>query len=847
MTSDPLLDSFQNPKPTDRGRILWIWNGTLDRGHLLRQLRQFHAMGFPGAIIRAGSRLRTAYLGTEWFEAVSACADEAGRLGLKLWLADEERGPSGAAGGLATAEPAHARKFLRLKIAVAGFKWPQRSTFVSAWAARVDGLAFSECTPLEYDAAPLADGRSVLLFTTGTCKAETIHNGHPPLDLLSREATAHFLTVTHERYRKHALTRLGASIDGFFTDTPSPGTIMAAVDGVADADWTVPWTPGMWDEFHAAWGYDLREHLPELFLFPEGRRFSRVKLNFAATIQRLLENHWLRPLREWCEACGMSLVGQLPGGGSVPELSAACPSIMRTAEFFDVPAFSGADFPALKQIASVARQMGGRCVLDLTPPEPQTGEMETLALRGVSCAFPGLEPASREGTAKRDFARRLDRAAADAAARLHLLLGSGERVCDVAIIYPIETAWAQFHPGWVVSTEVRALDRNVRAITNWLTESQVDFDFLDEGVLARRASVLHGRLGLGPAKYRAVIVPAAATIRSTTIELLRQVTVTGGTVVFVGDPPPHVDGRPSSAAIALATDTTHIAPSRADLLRAVAPDSPPMTLESETGQNELLCQVRRAGERWIVALMNTSTTERHERVSVLLDSAGVLEEWHCDSGCATPIAADDGGSSLRWQAAFDPLQLRIFVASPAPSPARVPATEPDAIEQDDLTLCPIESAEWQVDREPWQPACDLISLDRSLRADSRLAQRDAVEVQPWTRAESFGSTMRVKRLNLRFHFRLEAVPDAPLDLVIESPGGWRLALNGSALHIPNTPEWHGDPSQHRVPLPAERLRPGVNELTALVPFIDETDLEPIALLGRFTVVEGAAGPTLHPH
>lgn len=842
MSPDPLLDRFHHPEPDDRGRVLWIWNGSLDRASLLRQLRHFHSLGLGGALIRAGSGLRTAYLGPEWFENVNACSDEAARLGFKLWLADEERGPSGAAGGLATSEPAHARKFLRLKIAGADFQWPQRASFVKAFAARVDDLAFTDCTPLEYNAAPPGDGRSVLIFTTGTCRAETIHNDHPPLDLLSREATAHFLKTTHEHYRSRALTRLGAAIDGFFTDTPSPGVIMAASTTLSDAEWTVPWTPGLWEEFQAAWGYDLREHLPELFLFPEGRRFSRVKLNFAATIQRLLENHWLRPLREWCESCRMSLTGRLPAAESVPGQSAACPSVMRTAEFFDVPVFAGPDFTALKLIASVARQMGGRRVLDLTPPGE--GDPAALALCGVTAAFPGSEPASREGVAKRVFAQQLDRAAVDANARLHLLLGAGERVCDVAIINPIETAWAQMHPGWTASGEVRALDRGVRDITTWLAEAQIDFDFVDEGVLARRASVLNGKLALGLAHYRAVIVAGSATIRSTTLELLRQMSVTGGQVVFVGEPPAHIDGRPSSAALALATDSTRIGHERAELLHAVAPDSPPLAIETDSGQ--LLCQVRQAGERWIVALMNTSKTARHERVSVLLQSGGVIEEWQPGTGDTAPVEAESGSGELRWQTALDPLQLRIFVASPSASPARAPepAAPPPAPELVDLLR--LESAEWQVDREPWQPACDLISLDRSLRHDAQIPQRDSVQVQPWSRQESFGSTMRVKRLSLRFRFTLEALPRTPLDLVMESPGGWRLTLNGANVPIPREPKWHGDPSQRRIPLPADALRVGANELVALVPFIDETDLEPFALLGRFTAAESESGPVLRP-
>lgn len=46
--------------------------------------------------------LRTRYLSEEWFAAVKACVEEAQKRGMKAWLYDEDRWPSGAAGGLVT-------------------------------------------------------------------------------------------------------------------------------------------------------------------------------------------------------------------------------------------------------------------------------------------------------------------------------------------------------------------------------------------------------------------------------------------------------------------------------------------------------------------------------------------------------------------------------------------------------------------------------------------------------------------------------------------------------------------------------------------------------------------------
>ena len=252
--------------------------------------------------------LTTEYLGDEWFELVNACADEAERLGLEAWLYDEDRWPSGSAGGMATEDPQHRMKVLRLKIVPANaVTWPEPDVFIGAFLARVEGLAFKDCEPIQRGSKPVLDGRSVLLFTTETWEGHSFYNGFTYLDTLSREATENFLRLTHERYRERCGTRLGKSIHGIFTDEPHHGTVLCENNenrAMPDQAWTLPWTARLWEEFSEAWGYDLRLHLPELFLQPGGRRVSRVKWHYMELLQRMFLKNWARPLHEWCQEIG---------------------------------------------------------------------------------------------------------------------------------------------------------------------------------------------------------------------------------------------------------------------------------------------------------------------------------------------------------------------------------------------------------------------------------------------------------------------------------------------------------------------------------------------------------------
>jgi len=105
---------FSAPPATARGIPFWSWNAELDRDRLLRQLEAFRAIGYGGVHVHSRTGLATDYLGPEFLGHVAACVERARQLGLQLWLYDEDRWPSGYAGGLVTADPRHRQHSLLL-------------------------------------------------------------------------------------------------------------------------------------------------------------------------------------------------------------------------------------------------------------------------------------------------------------------------------------------------------------------------------------------------------------------------------------------------------------------------------------------------------------------------------------------------------------------------------------------------------------------------------------------------------------------------------------------------------------------------------------------------------------
>ena len=78
---------------------IWSWNDKLDEQELRRQIREMADKGWGSYFMHSRVGLVTGYLSDEWMSLVNACADEAEKTCTHAWLYDEDKWPSGFAGG----------------------------------------------------------------------------------------------------------------------------------------------------------------------------------------------------------------------------------------------------------------------------------------------------------------------------------------------------------------------------------------------------------------------------------------------------------------------------------------------------------------------------------------------------------------------------------------------------------------------------------------------------------------------------------------------------------------------------------------------------------------------------
>lgn len=892
---DNTYERFVQPSNEFRGKPFWSWNGKLEKEELIRQIHVFREMGLGGFFIHSRTGLVTEYLGEEWFELVEACAAEGEKLGMEVWLYDEDRWPSGTAGGMVTEEPRFRLKFIQLRvIPAAEFEWTDSETFVAAFSCRLDGVNCYDSKPLLRGEKPAA-GESVLSFSIVEMNKDSFYNGYTYVDTMNREATDRFLEITHERYKATVGRRFGASIQGIFTDEPHRGALM---DGFGVTNelrlWSVPWTYTLFEEFERSFGYDLRERLPELFLRVNGRKISQVKWHYVELTQRLFLENFAKPMQEWCRNNGLRLTGHMLHEDTLGAQTALSGSAMRFYEYQDDPGVDvlregNRHYWLVKQLASAARQLGKKWLLSELygctgwqmsfESHKAVGDWQTLL--GINFRNHHLSWYTMEGEAKRDYPASISYQSAwwddyehveTYFSRFGLAMSQGQRKCDVLVLNPVESVWCQVYPGWSIdmktqSEEVLLLEEKYKNIFHWLAGSQIDFDYGDEEMLGRLHSIdADGsgapRFRIGQASYGVVLVAGMETIRESTLAALEKFIEAGGRVAFVGDVPLYVDALESDRAsrLAVAGQAKQVPFSR-DGLEAACADGLSIrakAINAETGlpAEDIFCRLNEDEDgRYYFALLNVNPQATYN-VRIELDVYGAIEEWDCATGakravaCETAVRGEEAGRaarSLRWTERFYPSQEHLYVIDstselsslPAESTVTVASARLDGEYEYRLSesnVCVLDMASYRIGDGEWSGEVEILKADREIRSALGMPLRGGRMVQPWYAAlHREERKERAAPLTLRFPFAVDALPQGDLFLAIESPGLFTILLNGEPLDCSDEDGWWVDPCFRRIRIPGDRLLAGSNAIELFADFRSDVNLEALYLLGEFGV------------
>ncbi|MGC8570782.1 MAG: glycosyl hydrolase [Caldivirga sp.] len=842
---------FKNPPTWFRGVPFWSINDKLNSDELVRQLRLLINGGFGGGFFHAREGLLTPFLSDEWFKALKATVEAASREGGFIWLYDEDRWPSGFAGGHVPAlGPEHRARSIVMVINATPFKGSD--VMVVFKCAPGDGLIPRECWRINEGKAE--DGYLYLSFIRHVASpGEPWYGGFSYVDLLNSSTVDKFIEIAYKPHVEALKEYVGKVVPGIFTDEPNLTSSrppwrgrLTLLRGAPFPQYALPWTDNFPEYFRRINGYDIVDKLPELF-FNIGS-YTKTRYDYWRTLTMLFIESFSKRIYDWCNANGLRFTGHyLMEDTLLSQLVVG--AVMPHYEYMHVP---GMDhlclrtwemFLTAKQVASVANQLGKERVLSET--YGATGHHPTFEDRkwigdflyalGINLLNHHLVPYSLRGRRKADYGLTIhwsqpwwpyNKVIEDYFARLSYVLSQGVRLVDVLVLHPIGSVWATYSP--VNESEAVTVNEKFMEVLRGLARMHVDFELGDETIMAKYGNVSGGELTIGRARYRVVVIPPSYTIAASTINVLKRFIDNGGLVVAIKPIPTMIDGVESPtindflSKVKIVDDVGKLSEILNSVERSIIVNSP------SDKDGEVLTHVRSVGGSLIVFIANTSRVKDHE-VEVSFKGSFKVEDWDPLTGSISNYPASLRNGWTLVKVTLNPVGSRLLVLKPGE-----PLIERSVnyVKVGEVKL----SSDWVTRR--LNPNILVLDYARVKVGSNWSEPMPMPKVKDTILSLGVGSAYTI-----RFEVNATEKPQGKLSLVVESDNLRRITINGHELNLSKPTGTWLDWNFKTYDV-TDLIKDGINiiEVEGIIGL--EPDLEPLYLLGEFAVEAKPKGQSI---
>ncbi|MBQ9734408.1 MAG: hypothetical protein IJV95_00980 [Clostridia bacterium] len=870
LTKDLSIDLFKNPTSEYRATPFWAWNSNLDKDELSRQIETFKKMGFGGFHMHVRQGLTVEYLGQEFLSAIKFCTKKAESLDMLAWLYDEDRWPSGVAGGEITKNKEFRQKFITMSVSD------------KADCAKTPGLSAQTGRPYFLTAFSVTfddEGKVVDYLNverTAECKnkyyffieqqqgGEPRYNYQSYVDVLNKNAIDAFINYTHEKFKSAVGDKFGKSVPALFTDEPQFFPNFAPVSAKSQKVVRYAWTTDFNETFKSACGFDLLERLPELFFDTDIESAKETRYHYFTHLSERFCSAYMDNIGKWCEQNNIAFTGHLMGEDTLYEQALSNGDVMRAYKNMQLPGIDmlcdDVEFNTAVQCRSAVRQYGREAMLselygvtgwdfDFRGHKYQ-GDWQ--ACLGVTVRVPYLAWQSMKGEGKRDYPAPISyqspwheqyRYIEDHYARVNTAMTRGTPIVNIAVIHPIDTyktVYASLSETLAIREE---LEQNFRKTTEWLLTGGFDFDFISQSLLPDLCKNGSNPLSVGKMQYDTIILSDCTTLTPYTVKILTEFKKSGGKLIFIGRLPEYINGVKNDALTALTDDATVILHSKADLYRALSGKQNVKVTDSEgCAVNDLIYSMRQDGDcRWLFSVHAVKTELPHlingRELAFTVNGKFTPELYDTLSGEIKDLDFDANEDKTTFYLTVYDLDSVLVKLTPRLDDASV------RLKKDERNFSPLpieykatfrlsepnvlllDMAKYSADNGELKGPEEIMRIDADVRAQFNLQSRRTKVVQPW------------------------AVPDAPEDhtvklvyeinseidydrasLALEHPHNTTITFNGVAVN--NSPNgYYIDRDIKTVALPP--VKKGLNVLELSMPFGLRTDLESCYLIGEF--------------
>ncbi len=866
---------FKNPTSEYRGTPFWAWNNLLTKEELCRQIDVFKEMGLGGFHMHVRTGLKNTYLDDAYMELVKNCVDKAKAENMLAWLYDEDRWPSGAAGGYVTKDESLRSRSLILTVDLNG---PACTTTDSRAEATRTGNGKLLAT---YDVVLDKDGyleSYKRINENDTCQGQkwyailevccdsSWYNDQAYADTLNKKAIEKFIEITHEKYKAKVGDEFDNTVPAIFTDEPQFTRKQVFKNSFDTDDVAMPWTDTVPELYKEAYGTDIFDTLPEIFWDLKDSAPSVHRYRYHDFIAELFAKSFADTVGGWCAENGISLTGHMMEEPSLHSQTAALGEAMRSYRSFQLPGIdllcNNHEFTTAKQAQSATHQYGYEGVLsELYGVTGWDCNFKTYkhqgdwqAALGITVRVPHLSWYAMAGEAKRDYPASISYQSPwykeysvieDHFARVNTALTRGKPIVKVGVIHPVESFWLHWGPNDKSAIFRDGLDEKFLSLTEWLLTGSIDFDFICESQLPSQCEKGSAPLKVGAMEYDTIVVPGCETLRSSTLQRLEEFKKAGGRLVFLGEAPKLCDAAASERGKALYDISESFDFTRSAIITALEKDKV-VSLRKANGvlTDNLIYQYREDRDcNWLFVCHSkepyNSHIDRGEDIRVTVQGEYGVLIYNTQTGEIIPADfTHRNGNTIISQHIYGydsvlyklvgkndvaPQKQELSFSTDATS---ITETVDYQLSEDNVLL--LDMAEHKIEGEvEFSPKEEILRLDNICREKLSLRNRGGASVQPWV----YGEKEPVSKVTLRYTFQSE-IDYKGASLALEDASVAQITFNGKTVDNTITGEYV-DISIFKVNLP--NIVKGENELIITYPFGESSNLESVFILGEFGV------------
>jgi hypothetical protein len=541
-----LSRSFATPPQQFGSAPLWVWNTDVDTVKISEALKQFKANAFGGVFIHPRAGLITPYLSKEWMDMYQYSIQLAKKIGLDVWIYDENSYPSGFAGGHVPAEmPESFNQGQMLEF---------RTTDTLPADAQQSFICLKKLDNKFIDITGKTDAEKgnkgeYYLFKKTFYYRSPWYGGFSYVDLMAKGVTEKFIDVTMGAYEKFFGKELGKTVPGVFSDEPNIEV---------QYPHNIRWTPDLFSTFQKTWGYDLQTNLP--CLFEETGEWKKVRHNYYQTLLQLFIDRWSKPFADYTAKKNLEWTGhywehEWPNPNHGPDNMAMYawpqrPGIDMLFNQFNENDMNGqfGNIRSVKELASVANQLDKKRTLSETYGgggwELSFKDMKRLGdwefVLGINTLNQHLSFMSIAGARKYDYPQSFSyhepwwpyyKYLNQYFARLTVALSSGSQFNDILIIEPTTTAW-MYYTHDKPNPLFRENGRKFQQFITSLEKSQVEYDLGSENIIRDHGKIEDVKFVIGSRKYTTLVLPPGMeNIDMPTFLLLKKYAAAGGKII----------------------------------------------------------------------------------------------------------------------------------------------------------------------------------------------------------------------------------------------------------------------------------------------------------------------------